>query len=346
MLEPIRAAHHLPALGGAIVTSGGLVTSGVTGVRKLGAEPRASVDDLWHLGSDTKAMTATMIAMLVQRGRLSWDRTVGEAFGDRAADWPEAFRGITLTQLLSHRAGLPANLNWDAIAASSKDVRQQRLNAVTAASKVKPESAPGAAFLYSNLGYTIAGAMAERAAGKTWEDLLASLVFSPLGMSSCGFGGTGTIGQIDQPWPHGPNGQPAPTNGPAMDNREVMGPAGTVHCSIADWSRFVADQLAGARGAGKLLEPAGYTMIQGAKGTTGAAMGGAEYAFGWGVVSRPWAQGVALTHAGSNTMNFCVVWIAPAIDLAVLAVTNSGAPDAGAAADEAVSALILSRVKK
>jgi hypothetical protein len=64
------------------------------------------------------------------------------------------------------------------------------------------------------------------------------------------------------------------------------------------------------------------------------------------VVSRPWAKGTALTHAGSNTMNYCVVWIAPAIDLAVLAVTNSGAADAAAATDEAVSALMVSRLAK
>jgi CubicO group peptidase (beta-lactamase class C family) len=346
MLEPIRAAHHLPGLGGAIVTSQGLVSSGVTGVRKLGATPAATVDDLWHLGSDTKAMTATMIAILVERGQLSWNRTIGEAFGDRAADWPAGFRGITLTELLSHRAGLPANLDWDAIARSSKEIRQERLNAVAAAAKAKPESAPGTAFLYSNLGYTIAATMAEQATDKTWEDLMSSLIFGPLGMASCGFGGTGTVGQIDQPWPHGPDGKPAPANGPAMDNREVMGPAGTVHCSIADWSKFIADALGGARGGGKLLKAEGYKTIQASRGATGAAMGGAEYAFGWGVVSRPWAQGIALTHAGSNTMNYCVVWMAPAIDVAVLAVTNSGVADAGAATDEAVSALILSRVKK
>jgi CubicO group peptidase (beta-lactamase class C family) len=301
---------------------------------------------MWHLGSDTKAMTATVIAILVERGQLSWNRTIGEAFADRGADWPSVFRGITLTELLSHRAGLPANLDWDAIEASNKDMRQQRLNAVAAAARAKPEFRPGTAFLYSNLGYTIAGTMAERAADESWETLISSLVFHPLGMSSCGFGGTGTVGKIDQPWPHGPNGKPMPSNGPEVDNDEVMGPAGTVHCSIADWSKFLADQLAGARGRGKLLKADGYRMIQSPKGNGGPAMGGADYAFGWGVASRPWAQGAALTHAGSNTMNYCDVWIAPAIDLAVLAVTNSGAADAGGATDEAVSALILSRVKK
>lgn len=344
LLEPIRTAHHLPALGAALITTDGLVTSGVTGVRKAGG-PDVTIDDLWHLGSDTKAMTATMIAILVERGTLSWTTTIGAAFPDLASTFPQQFRDITLTQLLSHRAGLPANLSWQPIARSSPSLHEQRMNAVKMAAKAKLESAPGSTYLYSNLGYTIAATMAEVATGKQWEDLIASMVFKPLGMSSCGFGGVGTVGQIDQPWPHGPDGKPASSNGPTVDNPEVMGPAGTVHCSIADWAKFIADALRGAEGKGALLKPAGYEMLQSPKTHLGDASGG-DYAFGWLVVPRPWAQGAALTHAGSNTMNFCVVWIAPKAGFAALAVTNSGAPDAQAATDEAVSALILQHLKK
>ncbi len=338
LLEPIRTAHHLPALGAALVTTDGLATSAVTGVRKAGG-PAVTIDDLWHLGSDTKAMTATVIASLVEKGTLSWTTTIGTAFPDQASTFPPAFRDIKLTQLLSHRAGLPANLPWQVIARSNPSIHEQRMNAVKTAAQTKLESAPGSTFLYSNLGYTIAATMAEQATGQTWEDLITSVVFKPLGMSSCGFGGLGTVGQVDQPWPHGADGKPAPTNGPAMDNPEVMGPAGTVHCSIADWSKFIADQLRGAQGKGALLKPENYAMLQSPKS-------GGTYAFGWLVVDRPWAQGPALSHAGSNTMNFCVVWMAPALGMAFLAVTNSGAADAQAATDEAVSAIILARIKK
>jgi CubicO group peptidase (beta-lactamase class C family) len=333
LIEPIRKDHNLPALGAALITSQGLVSSGVTGVRKAKTDVAVTIDDQWHLGSDTKAMTAVVLAILVERGTLTWDTSLGQAFPELASTFPPNFRAITLTQLLSHYAGLPPNLAWRAIAGSSPSVPEQRLNALKEAAKSKPSSDPGTRYEYSNLGYTIAGAIAERAAGQPWESLIREMVFKPLGMTNCGFGGLGTPGEIDQPWPHGQNGEPWPSNGPEVDNPPVIGPAGTVHCSIQDWSKFIADQLRGERGNGALLKPDTYKALH-------TPRFGGNYAFGWGIASRQWAGGVTLQHSGSNTMNFCVVWIAPLRDFAVLAVTNQGGPEAQEAADEAVSALI------
>jgi CubicO group peptidase (beta-lactamase class C family) len=339
LLEPIRVSHKLPALGAALVTSKGLVVSGVTGVRKRDTKVAATVDDLWHLGSDTKAMTATVIASLVERKLLSWESTVGSVFPDLAEKMPPDFRAITLTQLLAHRAGVPANVDWGFVARDDKPLREQRMMALQIAAATKLSSVPGTKYDYSNLGYVLAATMAERVSDTPWESLIQTAVFKPLGMSSCGFGGLGTAGRIDQPWPHTENGAPAATNGPLVDNREVMGPAGTVHCSIADWSKFIVDQLVGESGGGRLLTIPSYKFLHTPKF-------GGEYAAGWGVASRPWAGGTVLTHAGSNTMNYCVVWIAPAKDFAVLAVTNQGGPDAAAGTDEAVAALIQLQTRR
>jgi CubicO group peptidase (beta-lactamase class C family) len=84
----IRSAETTPCprIGGAIVTSQGLIGVGVTGVRKAGTDALVTPDDKWHLGSDTKAMTATMIGLLVQQGKLRWDSTIGEVFTDLASN--------------------------------------------------------------------------------------------------------------------------------------------------------------------------------------------------------------------------------------------------------------------
>ena len=253
LLEPIRVKHHLPALGGAIVTSQGLRSLGVTGVRKAGADVAATADDLWHLGSDTKAMTAVVIAKLVEQGKLTWDTTIEAVLPKPVANARPEFGGVTLLQLLSHRAGLVANLNWPQLARTPGPPRAQRLAALQTAASTPLASPPGTKYEYSNLGYVIAATMAETVADRAWEDMIRDVVFKPLGMTSVGFGGTGTTGQIDQPWPHQANGQPMPANGPAIDNPPIMGPAGTVHCSLADWARFVADQLRGLQGHGALL---------------------------------------------------------------------------------------------
>jgi hypothetical protein len=111
-----------------------------------------------------------------------------------------------------------------------------------------------------------------------------------------------------------------------------------VHCSIADWSKFIIDQLRGERGDRALLKPETYKALH-------TPRFGGSYAFGWAVGSRPWANGTVFQHSGSNTMNFCVVWIAPLRDFAVLAVTNQGGDEAAKAADEAVSELIKLHIK-
>jgi len=334
LLEPIRAKRHLPALGAAIVTSAGLQTLAVTGVRKAATDVAAMPDDLWHLGSDTKAMTAVVIAKLVEQGKLTWDTTIEAVAPKVVANAKPAFAGITLQQLLAHRAGLVANLDWPKIARTPGSPREQRIEALRIAASTKLSSTPGTKYEYSNLGYVIAATMAEEAADRAWEDMIRNVVFRPLGITSAGFGGIGTPGQIDQPWPHLENRRPAPENGPDEDNPAVMGPAGTVHMSLADWAKFAADQLRGLRGqSGALLKPATYAVMH-------TPPFGGDYFCGWLVTDRPWAGGPAYTHAGSNTMNYAVIWVAPRKDFAVLAVTNQGGTDAATGTDEAAAALI------
>jgi CubicO group peptidase (beta-lactamase class C family) len=332
LLAPIRQKHGVPALGGAIVTSKGLDTIGVVGVRKAGTEVAATADDKWHLGSDTKAMTAVLIAALVEQGRLKWETTIEEVFPDHAVSMSPTFRKISLLELLSHRAGLPANLFWGLIP-RTQTIRKQRLASIKAASTAKLDSEPGTKYLYSNLGYVIAGAIAEGAADDSWEALIKRILFRPLGMESAGFGGVGTPGQIDQPWGHTADGKPVKDNGPDTDNPPVLGPAGRVHCTLSDWAKFIAAGLRGARGEKALLKPDTYRILQ-------TPPFGGDYALGWVVVEREWGGGKVLTHAGSNTMNLAVAWVAPLRDFAVLVVTNQGGPAAFKACDEAASALI------
>lgn len=335
-LETVRAKHGLPALGAAVVTSSGVTAVGVTGVRKSGTTVAATPADRWHLGSDTKAMTAVVIGSLVEQHKLTWETTIDAVLTAEAAAAPEAFRKITVLQLLSHRAGLVSNIDWRRASRAPGGPRAQRIAALPTIATTPLSSAPGTTYEYSNLGFVVAGVMAEKVADRAWEDLIRDIVFARLGMASCGFGGLGTPGQIDQPWPHDAAGKPMPANGPDVDNPEIMGPAGTVHCSLGDWGKFVADQLAGLNGKDGVLRASTYVQMH------TPAFGG-SYAGGWLVTSRPWGGGTVYTHNGSNTMNFATVWMAPARDFAVLIVTNRGGAVAQQATDDAAAALIAMR---
>jgi CubicO group peptidase (beta-lactamase class C family) len=331
VLDPIRAKYDLPSLAGAIFTTDGLVEMGAAGVRKRGDPTPVTADDLWHLGSDTKVMTATLAGTYVAEGKLSWDDKVVSFFPDIAARVPAAMREVTLAQVLSHRAGLKENLDWGSFSQQG-DLSEQRAAAAEAA-LTSPAYAPGT-FHYANTDYVVIGAVLEKLGHHPWEDLIAMRIFEPLGMTSADFGGTGTVGYIDQPWPHSNDGTPSPTNGPGADNPEILCPAGRVHCTMADWTKFLVDQLRGGSGMNALLPGKIYQAMQ----TPHPA--GADYGFGWIMVNRPWAGGTALSHAGSNTMNFCVCWLAPAKKFGVLVCTNQGGDAASKATDDAASALI------
>lgn len=329
-LEAVRQAYKLPALGAALVTDEGLKHLATTGVRKKGATEPVKDQDLWHLGSCGKAMTATMIARLVEQEKLRFEQTVGETFPRFAKDMSADMQSITLIQLLSHTSGLPANVNLVDYQ-SERSVRRARRKALLEATRTDLLSKPGTQVSYSNWGYIIAGHMAEIATGKSWEALMRAEVFRPLKMSTAGFGGTGTLGKIDQPWPHSAAGQAMPTNGKAMDNLPVMGPAGTIHMSLEDWGKFITEHLKGHRGKSTYLKRATFKKLHTAIK--------ADYAVGWMSLLRPWANGKALHHGGDNTLNCAVVWAAPERGFAVLAVTNQSS--AHAAVDAVATGLIL-----
>lgn len=331
VLEPIRASYGLPALVGAIVTSDGVISSGVVGIRKVGSNLAATIQDDWHLGSDTKAMTATLIGTLIDDGRLRFQSTIGEVFPDLSPSLPDSIREITVEELLAHRSGLPHDPEggWGPLSRSGSIV-DQRARSVRAAGDAVLLAPPGSSYNYSNWGYVILGAIAERIEGKPWEELLRLRVLGPLKMEHVGFGGTGTPGKIDQPWPH-KNGKPTRSNGPEIDNPPVMAPAGTVHCPIVEWAKFIENELKGLQGVQGLLSPATFKQLH-----TPAFAG--DYAGGWRIVNRTWAKGNAYTHTGSNTMNVAIAWIAPNRNVAFLVCTNDG--EGTKACNEAVLALL------
>src|SRR6266576_2534870 len=83
-----------------------IIAQGAAGVRKRGTGQRIRFDDRFHLGSCTKAMTATLVAVLVEEGKLNWTTTLGELFADTVKPMHPAWEKVTLRQVLAHRAGL------------------------------------------------------------------------------------------------------------------------------------------------------------------------------------------------------------------------------------------------
>lgn len=337
LLAPLLEQFDVPALGGAVIElERGLVAAGVSGVRARGSEARVELDDRWHLGSCTKAMTATLAARLVADGKIGFDTTVAEAFPKLGERIHPKWRDVKLEWLLQNRGGAPGKppgTIWIELFARDKDPLEARSWFVEQLLAAEPANEPGTKFEYSNQGFVIAGAMLAARGKKSWEELLAREVFEPLGMASAGFGPPGSADQLDQPRGHNPKPQ-AP--GPRADNPRAIGPAGTVHASLADWAKFVHQHLRGAAGHKGLVSSGLFEQMH-------ACPQMQAYAMGWGVASRPWAGGEVLTHSGSNTMWFCTVWIAPEKGVALLATCNQGGDSATKACDAVIQALAKAR---
>lgn len=334
LLEPIRADAGLPSLAGLILSGGTITHLGAVGVRSNDDAAAVTHRDRYHLGSCTKAMTATLLAVMVEEGTLSWETTMADAFPGLSIH-PD-YDGVTLEMLLAHVGGTWASIGsshpdvWSELWQEG-DVESQRAWFAEQVLTESPESTPGTTYAYSNAGYMVVGAAMEAATGESWEALIQAHLFDPLGMTSCGFGAPDSDGSLSQPWGHSAAGTPTDGSSLYADNPAALGPAGTVHCSMADWSRFIAAHLAGARGESTWLTEASFTRMH-----TPVL---SDYALGWGAAERSWAgDAPALNHTGTNTMFFSDVWIAPDINAAYLSATNQG--DSLGAVEAAVWALI------
>lgn len=321
----IKAAmgrSKVPAVGAVLLRDGAVTAQAVQGVRQAGVKGAVTPDDVWLIGSTGKVMTVAMIARLVERGVLSWDAPLETMLPDMAASMRPEYRKVTLAQLLSHRAGFARDLrNVRTMTSFLNDARpnaQQRLSYVAAALMDKPEAAAGT-FSYSNAGFIIATAIAERATRESYEELMRWEVFQPLGMANTGFGNT----RKGQTRGH-QRGKPMLRMVKLDDGAPAMyAPAGFLHMSLGDWARFNLDQLAGAKGKGKLLSPASYRLMQ-------TAQPGSPAGLDWGVQeSIAGRKGPVLVHQGSDGNWLAIAVLFPEQGSGALMVANAG-PGMGA----------------
>lgn len=345
-LESIRARHNLPALAAITVKDGNVMVRGAVGVRKLGANEPVTLDDEWHIGSCTKSMTATLAAVMVERGKVKWDTTIGDVFPEWKNEIRPEWNNVTLEQLLTHRSGAPADppaALWAQAWKRTGTPVEQRLAFVHGILVTAPEARTGTKYIYSNQGYAIAGAMLERITGKPWEEMMRTMLFEPLGMKSAGFGAPGSPDKLDQPWGHTRflwKLTPVPPD-PDPDNPPAIAPAGRVHCSLADLARYAAVHANGETAGSPVLglRPESFVKLH-------TPAPGQDYAMGWIVARREWAGGIALNHGGSNTMFLVNIWVAPAKNMVCIAATNAPGDTAFKATDEAVSGMIGRTVPK
>ena len=336
LIIKLRRENKLVGLAAMVMVNGKVVDSAVDGERKTGSGVSIQIGDRWHLGSITKSITATMIARLVEAKQMNWSDSIGDRFPD--ASIHEDWKPVTVRQLLTHSAGAPANFPLHVAyerPALGLESTKARLKAVLNVLAFKPANPPGKKFVYSNIGYTIAGAMAKKATGVAWEALVKREVFKPLKLTSAGFGPPkSSASKVEQPRGHTTFlGWKVAVDDDA-DNTFIIGPAGIVHMTLNDLCTFATEHLRGDLGAGKLLSAETCKLLHRPE------LDG--YACGW-VKKEPDGEipHTVYWHNGSNTMWYALVVFIPEKKMVVAVTSNDGdIAKAEAAAWEIVKATV------
>jgi CubicO group peptidase (beta-lactamase class C family) len=345
VLDPYLSRYDLPALAAAVVKDGKIIAAGAVGTRKAGARTPVTINDRFHIGSDTKAMTALLAAMLVEEGKLRWDTTVAEVFPELKENMDERLRRVTLAQLLSHTGGVPTDNEemmkvYGEAAIQEGNLDEMRYWLVREWGKRPLAFEPGTSFAYANTGYVIAGAMVERIGKKTWEEMITERIFTPLKLRTAGLGPQASVGRIDAPLGHSvtEGRTKAMLAGPNGDVPPLIGPAGSAHMSVLDFARW-AGWNAGEEKRGPVLVKPGtmrklhapiISMPENKSAAPGTPSSG-EYALGWGKLTVDWAPYPLLYHGGSNTMNLAHIWVDTKRDFAMVVMTNIGGQKANQA---------------
>jgi CubicO group peptidase (beta-lactamase class C family) len=231
-----------PGLAVAVVKDGQVVFAQGFGVRELGKPQPVDTRTLFAIGSTTKAMTAALVAMLVDDKKVEWDAPVTKYLPWFQLKDAAVTRELSVRDLLTHRAGLGgADYLWYGQRQSTEEIlRRVRL--------IDPAYPVRSGFIYQNVMYAAAGAVVEAASGRPWAEMMRTRIFQPLGMRDTIATAATLASQPNVASPH------ALVDGEVkvIDNVSVdpVAPAGSVWSNVADMAKWMQMLLDGCHAGG------------------------------------------------------------------------------------------------
>lgn len=299
-----------PAVGIAVLDNGKWEFQ-VTGSRDIEASgDKVTINDSWHLGSCGKSFTAALILHFVNEGIFDLNHSVQGYLPNIKLP-----KEVTISQLLTHSSGI-SNETPSALietlkdsAVAGPDSRTKLVEILSSESEMWADSQ--GVFNYCNWGYCLLGHLIDKHIGPFEEVLMETLV-KPLGLSSIGFGAP-SFNSPKGHW-HESGKLQAIEPGPFADNHVCLSPAGRIHLTLEDWSKWI-DYLLQRRPSSLFLENRVFESV-----------GSVPYTLGGFSVSED-SRGIEYWHNGSNHLWFSSLSILPRQDKALLVATNWGGVD-------------------
>ncbi len=305
-MEQVLMDWNTPGIGVGIVVNDKLVFAKGYGYRDYEKKLPFTPATLCQIASNSKLFTAVSAGMLVEEGKLTWDKPVRDSVPTIQFYNDQLNNNVTLRDMLSHRTGVTRH---DLIWFKSPFTRKELFEKLK---YLEPQEPMRETFLYNNLMYAAAGNIIELKSGKTWEQFVREKIFTPLGMSTTTF----TISDMTQ---HPDHGVPYREKRdsfelykiPYYEDTEGVAPAGAIISNIDELSHWLIALMNDGKYNGKQVLPVSVlkATLQPAIGlpnTLGEALGFWELlnpAYGMGRQTAAY-RGHLLTYHGGDLPGF------------------------------------------
>ncbi len=242
---------NVPGIGVGIVVGDRLVFAKGYGYRDHGAKLPFTPNTLYQIASNSKLFTSVAAGLLVEEGKLTWDKPVRESVPTIQFYNDYLNTTVTLRDMLAHRTGITRH---DSIWYQAPDSRKELFAKLK---YMEPKEPPRTVFLYNNMMYAAAGYLIELQSGKTWEEFVRDRIFKPLVMSNSTF----TIAEMVKRPDFGVTYTEKRDTFeiykiPYYEDTEAMAPAGAIISNIEDMSHWLIALMNEGKYKGKQVLPA------------------------------------------------------------------------------------------
>jgi CubicO group peptidase (beta-lactamase class C family) len=243
---------NVPGIGVGIVVGDRLVFAKGYGYRDYGAKLPFTPNTLYQIASNSKLFTAVAAGLLVEEGKLTWDKPVRESVPAIQFYNDYLNSTVTLRDMLAHRTGITRH---DMIWYQAPDSRKELFSKLK---YMEPKEPPRTVFLYNNMMYAAAGYLVELQSGKTWEDFVRDRIFKPLEMSNSLFSVAEMVKRPDFGVAYTEKRDSFEIYKiPYYEDTEGMAPAGAIISNIEDMSHWLIALMNDGKYKGKQVLPAG-----------------------------------------------------------------------------------------
>ncbi len=235
----VLKTFNVPGIAVGVVKDGKLIHAKGYGVANINTGKKVDENTLFGVASNSKAMTAAALGMLVDEGKIKWDDRVTDYIPEFKMYDPYVTEAFTIRDLLTHRSGLGLGAGDLMMFPDGSDFTKKDI--IHNLRFLKPVSAFRTKYDYDNNLYIVAGEVVARASGKSWEDFVEQRIMQPLNMKSTAASLYRLKDRSNAIRPH------APVDGKLqvldIDWSESANAAGGIWSNVTDWSKWVIAQM-------------------------------------------------------------------------------------------------------